>query len=253
MKKSISVLFLFLLLLANVLPVQAGNGGTTEISASVKNNEIVYTGDGADVFRVAVNLSLGKSENGIASYVVTVSWDPDVLELVSGGCYFTDIRNEGWDMIPDASTVVNTKDSANGSLTVSSGSVSNRSKAEGTLFLLEFRPKNVTAQTTITVKPGSKNISADKALASADGLITDIKKESSLTFQVRGDGITLGDINGDGIIDAKDYIILKRHVLGTYTMTEAETLCANVNGDEIIDARDYIAIKRHVLGTYTIR
>ena len=65
-------------------------------------------------------------------------------------------------------------------------------------------------------------------------------------------GAMLGDANGNGKIDAKDYMMVKRHVLGTYELTGDQLTAADVNGNGKIDAKDYMMVKRHVLGTYTI-
>lgn len=63
--------------------------------------------------------------------------------------------------------------------------------------------------------------------------------------------LDLGDISGDGKTDARDYMALKRHVLGRYTIGRRE-LYADINRDGSADAKDYILLKRHVLGTYQI-
>ncbi len=59
-----------------------------------------------------------------------------------------------------------------------------------------------------------------------------------------------GDIDGNGVLDAKDYMKLKRHVLSTYTLTEDEASRADVDNSGKIDARDYMMVKRAFLGTY---
>ena len=72
--------------------------------------------------------------------------------------------------------------------------------------------------------------------------------------QLRMSGeLTLGDIDGDGEIGAVDYVMVKRSVLGTYTLSASQIQSADVNKDGSIDAIDYAMIKRHVLGTYTIQ
>lgn len=63
---------------------------------------------------------------------------------------------------------------------------------------------------------------------------------------------TLGDLNGNGEIDAADYMLLKRFVLGTFTLTAEQEAAADVNHDGSINAVDYMLVKRHVLGTYVI-
>lgn len=55
-----------------------------------------------------------------------------------------------------------------------------------------------------------------------------------------------GDLNGDGAVDAVDYIRLKKKILsGNYTAEEETVL--DVNGDGDVDARDYIVLKKFVL------
>lgn len=60
-----------------------------------------------------------------------------------------------------------------------------------------------------------------------------------------------GDVNGDGEVDAKDYMILKRYVLGKYSLERAAFQAGCLLGEEIT-ARDYMILKRHVLGTYNL-
>lgn len=76
-----------------------------------------------------------------------------------------------------------------------------------------------------------------------------LKVDASLMLPV-GD-VKRGDVNADGKIDARDYMLLKRIVLGTYVPDSSTRDRANVNGDKAIDAKDYMLLKRVVLGTYT--
>ncbi len=62
----------------------------------------------------------------------------------------------------------------------------------------------------------------------------------------------LGDINGDDELNATDYILAKRAVMGTYTLSETQILAGDINGDDTITATDYIFLKRAVMGTYVI-
>ncbi len=63
----------------------------------------------------------------------------------------------------------------------------------------------------------------------------------------------LGDINGNRKIDASDYLLLKRHVLKTYTLSDEQAKKADLNGNGKIEAADYLLLKRAVLGTYVIK
>ena len=74
---------------------------------------------------------------------------------------------------------------------------------------------------------------------------------SAFVLTTSADG-TLGDINNDGRINIADYTLVKRHVLKTHTMSEAQIAAADINNDGRINIADYTMLKRHVLGTYVI-
>ena len=71
-------------------------------------------------------------------------------------------------------------------------------------------------------------------------------------FKITKPTYTVGDINGNGKIDARDYLLLKRAYFGTYTLNCAPE-AADINGNGKIDARDYLLLKRAYFGTYTIK
>lgn len=60
------------------------------------------------------------------------------------------------------------------------------------------------------------------------------------------------DVNGDGAVDVLDYMLVKRHVLGTYTMTEEQIARADLDGNGEIEGLDYMTVKRAVLGTWPV-
>ncbi len=62
----------------------------------------------------------------------------------------------------------------------------------------------------------------------------------------------LGDVNNNGEIEKYDYIAVKRAVMGTLTLNEAQQKAADVNKKDGVEKYDYILVKRHVMGTYTI-
>jgi len=69
---------------------------------------------------------------------------------------------------------------------------------------------------------------------------------------VPADG-NLGDVDDDGDVDAADYVLVKRAVLKTYSLSEKQKLVADVDADGDVDATDYVLVKRIVLGTYEVK
>lgn len=72
----------------------------------------------------------------------------------------------------------------------------------------------------------------------------------ALTVCAVNESGSLGDINGDGSLDAKDYMILKRYILGTYELDWHARYRADINLDGIVYAKDYLQFKRIILGTF---
>ena len=60
--------------------------------------------------------------------------------------------------------------------------------------------------------------------------------------------IIYGDVNGDGNIDAVDYVKVKNYILGKSKITGAYLVSSDVNKDGVVDAVDYVKIKNQILG-----
>jgi hypothetical protein len=61
-----------------------------------------------------------------------------------------------------------------------------------------------------------------------------------------------GDVTGDGVVDSTDYLRVKMHFLGTYTLKDVAFKAGDVTEDGTIDSTDYLRIKMHFLGTYNL-
>ncbi|MBQ3934708.1 MAG: hypothetical protein II715_02725 [Clostridia bacterium] len=61
---------------------------------------------------------------------------------------------------------------------------------------------------------------------------------------------TAGDINLDGQMRSVDYMLLKRSLLNTYSMTKAQSNRADLNGNGRVEGSDYMLLKRVILKTY---
>jgi len=62
----------------------------------------------------------------------------------------------------------------------------------------------------------------------------------------------VGDVNGDNNVGSKDYMMLKRYVLGTFSLKDNQLANADINGDGKVNSKDYMMLKRIVLGTYSL-
>ena len=60
-----------------------------------------------------------------------------------------------------------------------------------------------------------------------------------------------GDVDGNGICELRDYMMMKRAFLGTFELSADELARADVDGDGKLLALDYMKVKRYILGTYT--
>ena len=55
-----------------------------------------------------------------------------------------------------------------------------------------------------------------------------------------------GDVNGDGKVNAQDYILIRKHIMGI-KLTGDNLSRADVNKDNFINSKDYIAIRKIIL------
>lgn len=75
-----------------------------------------------------------------------------------------------------------------------------------------------------------------------------VSKGNTSAGQGDVDAYQKGDVNGDGMISASDYTLVKKYVLGLGTLNGKALKAADVNGDGIVSASDYTLIKKIVLG-----
>ncbi|HAN20655.1 MAG: hypothetical protein A2Y15_04415 [Clostridiales bacterium GWF2_36_10] len=64
--------------------------------------------------------------------------------------------------------------------------------------------------------------------------------------------IVRGDANGNGVIDAGDYLISKRIFLGSFTTDNIYRIAADANADSVVNSKDYLVLKRYLIGVQII-
>lgn len=61
--------------------------------------------------------------------------------------------------------------------------------------------------------------------------------------------VVYGDANGDGAIDARDYVRIRKYIMSTANLSGAYYEASDVNKDGAVDARDYVKIRKYIMGT----
>ena len=66
------------------------------------------------------------------------------------------------------------------------------------------------------------------------------------------DEYLVGDVSRNGIIEAGDYAMVKRYILGNFDLDIMQEKLADVNDNGEVDANDYAVLKRSILGNYEL-
>ena len=64
--------------------------------------------------------------------------------------------------------------------------------------------------------------------------------------------VVYGDVNGDGVIKATDYVRIKNYIMGNSSLNGVYMEAADINKDGNVKATDYVKIKNHIMGTGSI-
>ncbi len=91
----------------------------------------------------------------------------------------------------------------------------------------------------LELKPGSGTSVYAFALEGEDPIITQKPTDPSIVY---------GDLNEDGEVNSTDYALIKRHILGTVTLSSYALKAGDVNGDGEVNSTDYALVKRYILG-----
>ncbi len=85
-------------------------------------------------------------------------------------------------------------------------------------------------------------VKASGSFATGDKIIIKGTSESkTFTIAVRG------DVNGDGLIDLKDFVLVQSHILEKRTLSDIYTYAGDVNYDGKIVLADFVLIQSHIL------
>ena len=74
---------------------------------------------------------------------------------------------------------------------------------------------------------------------------------SLVPFSAMAAKLVAGDVNGDGVTNAKDVTFLRRYLAGGYNVTIQEAV-SDCNGDGTINAKDVTILRRYLAGGYGV-
>lgn len=66
------------------------------------------------------------------------------------------------------------------------------------------------------------------------------------------DIVIYGDVSGDGVVNVKDSMIIRRHIIGRSTLSGAYMEAADTSKDGTINVKDSMIIRNHILGRKNI-
>ena len=112
----------------------------------------------------------------------------------------------------------------------------------------------ITITPNATISELSNLISTEVVVKNKDGevLAPDAKLGTGCTINDTYTLSVLGDVNGDGEIDARDSLRILKYAVGTYEIKDAFSISADLNKDGIIDARDSLRVLKYSVETYKI-
>lgn len=123
------------------------------------------------------------------------------------------------------------------SIEVEAAAVAPKSTVEGT-GKYELNYGDNTIVVTCTAQNGSKR----------EYTITVARAAEENTESTESSGAALGDLNGDGKISNKDFVLMQKHILGISILDEDAAKAADISGDGKVTNKDLVLLQKHILG-----
>lgn len=113
--------------------------------------------------------------------------------------------------------------------------------------IIKEKVLNANSSAIVELKDNSGNEKNSGSLATGDKVTvtvgTEIKKYEVAIY---------GDVNGDGDINAIDYVRIRKYIMNTASLSGVYSTSADVNKDGNIDAIDYVRIRKYIMNTAII-
>ena len=120
--------------------------------------------------------------------------------------------------------------------------------AEGTTLNEIKANLGLTGNATVQFQKSTGAVITDLNTKAATGMTVTITAGEADVFTI----LIYGDTNGDGSTDAIDLLMVRRSLLGQYSLTGVYYSAGDCNKDGEVDAIDLLMIRRHILKTFTI-
>lgn len=142
--------------------------------------------------------------------------------------------------IPSVTTVLNNAGVKNGSNYITGISIGTKAN------VISGKITNVYSKASIAIKNSNGSINTS-SLKTGDTVTVTIGNETKNYTTV-----IYGDVNGDGSINAVDYVRIKNYIMGRTNLSGSYKEAADASKDGKVNAVDYVKIKNYIMGKTTI-
>ena len=198
-----------------------------------ENAPVIATSDVVATPGEEISVEINIQNNpGISSMKFMSDYDETVLTMT------------GFDFSKDFSSENNSTSEDFGALySVVINSSNKNTTACGVIATITFKVKETVATGAYTID----------ILYDPDEILNASQEKVSFTVEcgtvhVNAKDTLLGDVNGDGTIDAADAVMIQRYDSGLTTLTDEQLAAADVNADGLVDAADAVKIQRYDAG-----
>ena len=75
---------------------------------------------------------------------------------------------------------------------------------------------------------------------------------NEVPYTVPGESICPGEVNGDGVRNVLDVILIMNHIVGNVTLDGDNLLAADVNEDGSVNVLDTVLLQNYVVGNVSL-
>ena len=216
------------------------NPNGTYIGEKIYLNEVVTVIEKATEKVAGTYWDLVRKANGVEGYAARSTFDDEPVYKL----YLVPVKDNNGNDTPDNPTpdVPDNPDDGN------------KEVVENDKLRINNTSNEITSIPNSTIADLKELLGAEIVVKSLNGEV--VSDESNLaTGYVVNDKYTisvLGDVSGDGFVDARDSLRILKYAVGTYELNNEYAKSADLNKDGIIDARDSLRILKYAVDTYKI-